>query len=200
MQGNLVLALTAAAFLGAAPLAMAQEGRTAMARGEAYAGVRGEHQYTVVFRGDERMDRKSVAERAMLRAAELTLEKGDAWFMVTNAATQRVDLRSVGSLAEIDRRADAVNDTSAGAGGGAAGATGAGHAATVGIDPGAVGLGTQVDPRLLERRRPRLAYQTTLLIQTGRGSEVTVPDPAHPPEIYDAAAIAASLRARAQQQ
>jgi hypothetical protein len=194
MRLNLVLA---AAVLFAALPAMAQ---TQSPRGEYFTGPSGPNQYAVVFRGDTRMDRRSVAERAMLRAAELTLEKGDQWFVVTSSATQRVDLRTATPLAELDRQTGAINDTSIGAGGSGAGPTDSGHAATFGVDPGAVGLGTQVDPRLLERRRPRAAYQTVLIIRTGRGRELQVDDASRPVDVYDAAAIAQSLRARVQQQ
>jgi hypothetical protein len=153
-----------------------------------------EDQFAITFRGNVRMNRRSVAERAMLRAAEAALEKGYEWFFVTETLTQRVNLANVEPLANLDRTPGSVNDTSRGAGFDGAGARGGGHDVTSGVDPGAVGVGTNADPRLLEQSRSRLAYQTVLLIRAGRGRQVAVENASSPPEIFDAASVAQSLR------
>jgi hypothetical protein len=171
------------------------------AHGESYTAQTGEGQYAVIYRGDRSMSRRDVAQNAMLRAAELTLETGNEVFLVNQTSTSRIDLSTVEALSELDRPAGAARDAGAGAGSGAGGTSGSSGsggvgAATAGVDPGAVGVGTGVDPRLLERRRTRMAYQTILMIRVGRrGQELQVEDPNAQLEIFDAAAVAASMRA-----
>ncbi|MEJ0059937.1 MAG: hypothetical protein WDM79_10350 [Terricaulis sp.] len=171
----------------------------AAAEGESYTAQTGEGQYAVIYRGDRSMSRRDVANNAILKAAELTLESGNEIFVVNQTTTSRIDLSTVAALNELDRSGGSARDTGAGAGSGASGTSSGGGgvgAATAGVDPGAVGVGTGVDPRLLERRRTRMAYQTVLMIRVGRrGQELQVEDPNAQLEIFDAASVATSLRA-----
>lgn len=163
--------------------------------GEVFTAQTGEGQYAVIFRGDRSMNRREVAQKAIESAARLTLDSGNEWFMVTQTQSARIDLNTAGTLSELGRTGASARDTGAGAGSGAGASGGGGGgvgAATSGVDPGAVGVGTGFDPRLVERSRPRFAYQTTLLIQVGRrGQEVHVENPTEEQQIFDAASIVA---------
>jgi hypothetical protein len=186
---------TIIAAIGIAMCALAPAYADTASTGEFRTAQTGEGEYAVIMRGDRSMDRREVAEQAMLHAAEVTLQQGFEWFMVTSNLTQRIDLQTAASLTELDNAGVNVRDAGAGQGAGAdaSGSGGGGNSATAGVDPGAVGVGTSVDPRLLERRRPRMAYQTILMIKVGRGHEVQVEDPAHVGEIFDAASIRSQL-------
>lgn len=187
----ILVAAAAAATFGVAAPAIAQPSNS----GEVYTAQTGEGQYAVIYRGDRRMNRREVAEAAMLRAAQLTLEQGAQWFMVTSTSSQRLDLSTAAPL-NPNTQGDLTTTAGGGVGGGE-GAGNAGNAATAGVDPGAVGVGTGVDSSVLaaasNNRRPRMAYQTILMIRTGSGREVAVDDPNADVEIFDAASVVASM-------
>lgn len=160
-------------------------------RGEMFAAQTENGDYVVIVRGDRRMDRREVASSAMLRAAEVTLEADKQWFIVSSTSTQRIDVNSAPPFSDLagtdDRPSDALST-------GTSEATRAGgHGSTAGVDPGAVGVGTGADPRLLERRPPRMVYQTIMVIRAGSGRSVEVERPEEELEIFDAAAIVAQL-------
>lgn len=158
---------------------------------ELFTAETGQNQYIVIARGDRQSERRDVATAAMRRAAQLALETGNQWFIVSTATTRRVDLNSVGALSALTEGAtstDAAPDINV-----SEASQSGGHGATAGSDPGAVGVGTHVDPRVLERRPARLAYQTTLLIQVGSGNAVTVDNAGADMQIFDAAAISEQL-------
>jgi len=160
-------------------------------RGEMFASQTEDGDYVVIVRGDRRMDRREVAASALLRAAEVTLEAEQQWFIVTAATTQRIDLNGAQSLADLGAAGRPAAD--AFSTGTSEGAQGGGHGATAGADPGAVGVGTDADPRLLEQRPSRLVYQTIMVIRPGSGRSVAVERPEEELNIFDAAAIAAQL-------
>lgn len=160
-------------------------------RGEMFAGQTEDGDYVVVVRGDRGMSRREVAASAMLRAAELTLEADKQWFIVNSTTTRRIDLNSAPPLTDLaatDRQENDALSTAT-----SEGAQNGGNAATAGADPGAVGVGTNADARLLERRPPRLVYQTIMLFRPGSGRSVAVERPEEQQNIFDAAAIAAQL-------
>jgi hypothetical protein len=156
-------------------------------RGEYITSQVGENQYAVVFRGAPRMSRRSVAEAALRQAAQTTVDQGQEWFFVRTTMSERINAEEVGSLEDLNRsEGTAGNNVGDQIGGG-----NAGNAATAGVDPGAVGVGTQAPSGLIERRPPRRVYQTVLVIQMGSGDEVTITGMSEAPEIFDAAAILA---------
>lgn len=161
------------------------------ARGQSHVAQTAESEYAVIVRGERGMQRRDVAAAAMLRAAQFTLESGHQWFIVSSATTTRINLATAPRMAalagETGRAQDAVPRSSTET------SQGGGHGATAGADPGAVGVGTGVDSRLLEQRPPRMVYQTILLIRVGEGSEVAVENPEADLQIFDAASIAAQL-------
>ena len=160
-------------------------------RGEMFATQTADGDYVIVVRGDRRMDQRQVVSSALLRAAELTLEANKQWFIVSAATTRRINLNGAPSLSDLaaaeDHAADALST------GPSEGAQNGGNSATAGADPGAVGVGTNADPRLLERRPPRLVYQTIMVVRAGSGGSVAVENPEAQLNIFDAAAIAAQL-------
>jgi hypothetical protein len=160
-------------------------------RGEMFAGQTDNGDYVVIVRGDRRMDRREVVSSAMLRAAELTLEANKQWFIVTSATTRRIDLNSAPSFDDLT--ADGRAATDALSTGLSEGAQSGGHGATAGADPGAVGVGTDADPRLLERRPPRMVYQTIMVVRAGSGNSVAVENPEEELNIFDAASIRQQL-------
>lgn len=160
-------------------------------RGEMFAGQTEDGNYVVIVRGDRRMDRREVASSALLRAAEVTLEADKQWFIVTSSSTQRIDLNSAPSFSDLAGAENTPGD--AFSTGTSEAAQAGGHGATAGVDPGAVGVGTSADPRLLERRPRRMAYQTIMVIRAGSGRTVEVERPDEELQIFDAAAIAAQL-------
>jgi hypothetical protein len=160
-------------------------------RGEMFAGQTDNGDFVVIVRGDRRMDRREVVSSAMLRAAELTLEANKQWFIVTSATTRRIDLNGAPSLADLG--ATDRPETDALSTGPSEGAQSGGNAATAGADPGAVGVGTDADPRLLERRPPRLVYQTIMIVRAGSGNTVAVENPEAELNIFDAASIQSQL-------
>lgn len=181
---HLIASLAVGGFLALAGAAAADPPET-------FSASTGENQYIVIARGDRSAERREVASEAMRVAARLALESGNQWFIVSTATTRRVDLNAVGELSALTQGGTASNATPdinvsevAQSGG---------HGATAGADPGAVGVGTNADPRVLERRPARLAYQTTLLIQVGRGNSVQVEDASGDLQIFDAAAISEQL-------
>jgi hypothetical protein len=160
-------------------------------RGEMFAAQTQDGDYVIIVRGDRRMDQRQVASSALLRAAELTLEADKQWFIVTTATTRRINLNGAPSLADLGATERQGRDAFSTAPSEAA--QNGGNSATAGADPGAVGVGTSADPRLLEQRPPRLVYQTIMVIRAGSGRSVAVENPGAELNIFDAAAIAAQL-------
>lgn len=160
-------------------------------RGEMFAGQAEDGGYVVIVRGERGMDRREVASSALLKAAEVTLAAQREWFIVSSSSTQRINLNSAPPFSDLagtaNRPSDAVSTGTSEA------AQAGGHGATAGADPGAVGVGTSADPRLLERRPPRMVYQTIMVIRAGSGRSVEVERPEEELEIFDAAAIVAQL-------
>jgi hypothetical protein len=119
------------------------------------------------------------------------LEAQKQWFIVSSVSTQRIDLNTAPPFSDLTRAERAPNDALST--GTAEGARAGGHAATAGADPGAVGVGTNADARLLERRPPRMVYQTIMVVRPGSGRSVEVERPEEELQIFDAAAIVAQL-------
>lgn len=184
---HLVAMLAVSGFLALGSAASAEPPQT-------FSAQTGENQYIVIARGERATERREVATEAMRRAAQLAIETGNQWFIVSTATTRRIDLNTAGELSALTQGtnniegAPDINVSEASQSGG--------HGATAGSDPGAVGVGTNVDPRVLERRPARMAYQTTLLIQVGSGNSATVENAGADLQIFDAAAISEQLGSR----
>ncbi|NLG77315.1 MAG: hypothetical protein GX535_13865 [Xanthomonadaceae bacterium] len=159
---------------------------------------RDDGRYTVAYTGARGMSRAQVAEFAMLRAAELTLESGQEWFAVIETTTQNVQL-----LEQDDLKARTgggfVGGESAGTGAGGAGSTptpGASDAMTRG-GPSTGGFGGgDVPYQVLERWTPPTVPQTVLVIQMGKGDEASFPGLAKAPEIFGAQVVADEIRGK----
>lgn len=154
--------------------------------------------YTVAYTGAKGMSRAQVAQFALLRAAELTLESGQEWFAVIETTTQNVQL-----LEEEDLKNRSgggfMGGESAGTGSGGAGpapSPGASDSMTRG-GPSTGGFGGgDVPYQVLERWTPPTVPQTVLVIQTGKGDEAKFPGLAKAPEIFGAQSTLDEIRAK----
>ena len=179
-----VLAMAAAAGLLLAGAPAAAEYRPAKGDGPGFAERLVGDQAVVTYRGDKE-NKTTVARWAMRRAAELTLANGFEWFLVSDVQSREIE-RGTDTLNRADT---SVNDRSAGASSSAVGQADPIRAATNGASVDNQG-GSPVNPGLVERRRRRPGYETTLTIRMGRGRQVAVENPQQPQEIFDAAAVA----------
>lgn len=157
-----------------------------------------EGRFTVAYTGSKGMSRAQVAEFALLRAAEFTLESGQEWFAVIDTTTQNVQL-----LEEEDLKNRSgggfMGGESAGTGSGGAGPAptpGAADSMTRG-GPSTGGFGGgDVPYQVLERWTPPTVPQTVLIIQMGKGDEASFPGLAKAPEIFGAQGTAEEIRAK----
>ena len=159
---------------------------------------RDDGRHTVAYTGARGMSRAQVAEFAMLRAAEFTLESGQEWFAVIETTTQNVQLLEQDELQ--DRSGGGfVGGESAGTGSGGAGSTptpGASDAMTRG-GPSTGGFGGgDVPYQVLERWTPPTVPQAVLVIQMGKGDEASFPGLAKAPEIFGAQTLADEIRGK----
>ena len=142
----------------------------------------------VTFTGKKGMKPAQVAENALLRAAELTLESGQEWFAVLHTASQEVQVGDVNRIAGRSGSVLTGESATAGAGGGGdrrgAGATG-------GFGGG------DVPYQVLERWTPPTVNQTTLLIQMGSGTQASFEGLETTPEIFSARSVADRIRDKA---
>jgi hypothetical protein len=154
--------------------------------------------FTVAYTGAKGMSRAQVAEFAMLRAAELTLESGQEWFAVIESNTQNVQLVEAEDL-KNRTGGGFVGGESAGTGAGGAGASptpGAADSMTRG-GPSTGGFGGgDVPYQVLERWTPPTVPQTVLVIQMGKGDEASFPGLAKAPEIFGASTLAGEIRGK----
>lgn len=153
----------------------------------------------VTYTGTKAMKPAQVAENALLRAAELTLESGQEWFAVLHTASQQVQVGDVNRIAGRSGSVLTGESATAGAGGGAD-RRGAG----AGIDDGGVPGGPStggfgggdVPYQVLERWTPPTVNQTTLLIQMGSGTQASFEGLETTPEIFSARSLADRIRAK----
>jgi hypothetical protein len=154
--------------------------------------------YSVAYTGEKGMTRAQVAQFALLRAAELTLESGQEWFAVIETKTQNVQL-----VAEEDLK----NRTGGGFMGGESSSTGS-AGGRAGPAPGATDGATRGGPstggfgggdvpyQVLERWTPPTVSQTVLIIQMGKGDEASFPGLTKAPEIFSAQSTVEEIRAK----
>jgi|HigsolmetaAR204D_1030405.scaffolds.fasta_scaffold00328_16 hypothetical protein len=155
--------------------------------------------YTVAYTGARGMTRAQVAEYALLRAAEFTLEQGQEWFAVIDTKTQNVQLIPNDDLkARAGGGFVAGESTTAGAGGGAAAPGPAGTSDPMvagGPRTGGFG-GGDVPYQVLERWTPPTVPQTVLIIQTGSGDQAAFEGLDKPPQIFGARTLADEIRSK----
>jgi hypothetical protein len=153
----------------------------------------------VVYTGGKGMKPAQVAEYALLRAAELTLDSGQQWFAVLHTASRPVQPGEVNRIAGRSGSVLTGEATTAGAGG-AASRSGAGAGVDDGSVPGGPSTGGfgggDVPYQVLERWSPTAVHQTTLLIQMGSGNEATFEGLETVPEILSARTVAEQIRAK----
>ncbi len=149
----------------------------------------------VVYTGTKDMSVGQVAEYAMLRAAELTLEAGKEWFAVVNSNTAQLHPSNVNSITSSGPVL-ATGGTDAGASGQSPAGPGVSDASVPsGPTTGGFG-GGDVPYQVIERWRAPTVPRATLIIQMGSGSQASFPDLPNAPEIYSAQEVATSLRAK----
>ena len=196
MKRFILLAATAAlgACGSAAPTYQAAGGPNSAGH---YAAPAGNGRHVVTYTGTKEMSAAQVAEYALLRAAELTVESGQEWFAVIQASTAQVAPRGAN---EIQGRTGSVLSTgSTGTGTGGDQST---RDAGV-MDPSVPGGpttggfgGGDVPYQVLERWRPSTVNQSTIIIQMGSGKEANFEGLATTPEIFAAKDVAARIRAK----
>ena len=158
----------------------------------------GNDRYTVKYTGGKGMAASQVAEFALLRAAELTLENGDEWFAILSSTTEEV---AAGQANDLQARAGpnlSGGNVSAGGGSGeTAAGPGVGDAAPqTGPNLGGFGGGGDVPYQVLERWNAPIVTQTVLIIQTGSGDEASFEGVTSQPEILSAATTRSEIRAK----
>lgn len=156
--------------------------------------------YTVVYTGAKSMSRAQVAEYALLRAAEFTVESGQEWFAVIDTKSQSVQLARGDSDLQSRTGGFVGGGESAGTGTGGAGATpspgGVSDAATRG-GPSTGGFGGgDVPYQVLERWTPPKVHQTVIVIQMGKGAKADFEGLDRTPEIFAARSVAAEIRGK----
>jgi hypothetical protein len=159
--------------------------------------------HTVAYTGAKGMARAQVAEYALLRAAELTLESGQEWFAVIDSKTQKVQLQAKDDL-QGRTGGGFVSGESAGTGAGGVGSTtrpgGVSDSSTRG-GPSTGGFGGgDVPYQVLERWTPPSVPQTVLVIQMGTGDKAAFDGLDKAPEIFSARAVADEIRGKMKQQ
>jgi hypothetical protein len=155
--------------------------------------------YTVAYTGARGMSRAQVAEYALLRAAEFTVESGHEWFAIIDSTTQSVQLTREGDL-QARSGGGFMTGESAGTGAGGAGASPSPSGVS---DPGTRGGpstggfgGGDVPYQVLERWTPPTVAQTVILIQMGSGDEARFPGLSEAPEILPAKSTAEEIRGK----
>ena len=158
----------------------------------------GNDRYTVKYTGGKGMSASQVAEYALLRAAELTLESGNEWFAILSATTQEV---AAGQANDLQARAGpnlGGGNVSAGGGSGQVPAgPGVDNAAPqTGPNLGGFGGGGDVPYQVLERWNAPIVNETVMIIHTGSGDEAAFQGVTTQPEILSAAATRDEIRAK----
>ena len=158
----------------------------------------GNDRYTVKYTGGKGMAASQVAEYALLRAAELTLENGDEWFAILSSTTEEV---AAGQANDLQARAGpnlGGGNVSAGGGSGETpGGPGVGDAAPqTGPNLGGFGGGGDVPYQVLERWNAPIVTQTVLIIQTGSGDEASFAGVTSQPDILSAQTTRDEIRAK----
>ena len=167
-----------------------------------FSGPVEDGRHAVAYTGAKGMSRAQVAQFAMLRAAELTLESGQEWFAVIESKSQNVQLQAENDLK--DRTTGGFvggESTSTGAGGAGGTASPGGVSDPVvrgGPSTGGFG-GGDVPYQVLERWTPPTAPQTVLLIQMGKGDEASFDGLAKAPEIFGARTVVDEIRGKMKQ-
>lgn len=156
--------------------------------------------HTIVYTGAKGMSREQVAEYALLRAAEFTVESGQEWFAVIDTKNQKVQL-SRGKDDLQGRSGEFMSGgESSGTGSGGAGATpspgGVADSMTRG-GPSTGGFGGgDVPYQVLERWTPPSVHQTVIVIQMGKDTQAAFPGLDKAPEIFAAKSTAVEIRGR----
>lgn len=158
--------------------------------------------YTVAYTGAKGMSRAQVAEYALLRAAELTIESGQEWFAVINTTNQTVQLTDGKDDLQARSGGGFVSGESAGTGTGGSAAPSPGgvsdSATRGGPSTGGFG-GGDVPYQVIERWRPPTVPQTVIVIQMGKGSQASFEGLDKAPEIFSAKSVAADIRGKMNQ-
>lgn len=157
-------------------------------------------QHTIVYTGAKGMSREQVAEYALLRAAEFTIESGQEWFAMIDTKNQNVQLSRVKDDLQGRSGGFISGGESAGAGTGGAGASpspgGVADPTTRG-GPSTGGFGGgDVPYQVLERWTPPTVHQTVIVIQMGTDTQATFQGRNEAPEIFAAKPTAAEIRGR----
>lgn len=145
--------------------------------------------YTIVYTGDKSMSREQVAQFALLRAAEFTIESGHEWFAVLSSTTQTLQ---AAPSTDLQARGGHFLGTGAQQGGdtGIADARGA-------VDNSSAPFGgTPVPNAVLERWKPAGVFQTVLIIQMGSGDKAAFEGLVKSPQIFSARDVSAEIRAK----
>ena len=151
----------------------------------------------VSYTGQKGMSPAQVAEYALLRAAELTIESGQQWFAVLQSASRQVQVGDVNRIAGRSGSFLTGESATAGSGGDRRGAGAGVDDATVPGGPSTGGFGGgDVPPQVLERWKPATVSQTTLLVQMGSGREANFEGLERVPEIFSAREVAERIRAK----
>lgn len=156
--------------------------------------------HTIVYTGAKGMSREQVAEYALLRAAEFTVESGQEWFAVIDTKNQKVQLsRGKGDLQGRSGEFMSGGESS-GTGSGGAGATpsSAGVADSMtrgGPSTGGFG-GGDVPYQVLERWTPPSVHQIVIVIQMGKDTQAAFPGLDEAPQIFAAKSTAVEIRGR----
>lgn len=149
---------------------------------------------TVVYTGSKSMTKNQVAEYALLRAAELTVQEGYEWFAVLGTGTEKVVLRTGTDLTDKGSLDSGAANTGTGSNDTAGGF---GDSGDVALGPTTGGFGGGAVPyQVTERWTPPTGFQTTMVIQMGSGDEASFPGATQEPEIFPAEAIATEIRAK----
>lgn len=196
----IIVASAAALSLSACTTTRPAYQATTGGQGTGYFSERvGTDRYTVGYRGNKAMSAAQVAEYALLRAAELTVENGQQWFAVLHTDTREVDANTSTDLSARGGPVLSTGTTGAGAGGGAR-PGGASPGVSDGYVPGGPTTGGfgggDVPYQVLERWRQSAVQQTTVVIQMGSGKAASFDGLNKAPEIYAAAEVAEKIRAK----
>ncbi len=199
MKKHILIATAAAVFAGCASAPAPTYQAAADLNSPGYITAQTDDgRYTVAYTGTKGMSRAQVAQFAMLRAAEFTLESGQEWFAVVDTKTQNVQLLE-GEDLQNRSGGGFMSGESAGTGSGGAGPAptpGAADSMTRG-GPSTGGFGGgDVPYQVLERWTPPTVPQTVLVIQMGKGDEASFPGLAKAPEIFGAQSTVEEIRAK----
>jgi hypothetical protein len=156
--------------------------------------------HTVAYTGEKGMTRAQVAEYALLRAAELTIESGQEWFAVIDTTNQAVQLTSGKDDLQSRSGGGFVSGESAGTGTSAAPSPGGVSDSVTrgGASTGGFG-GGDVPYQVIERWKPPTVPQTVIVIQMGKGSQASFEGLDKAPEIFSAKSVAADIRGKMNQ-